>query len=153
MKQTRKKHGVAFKTKVALAAIKGDRTLAELASAYGFIRTRFTPGRSCWTARRTATCHELRASSKESSSPMRIERLYVDRPIPSRAHDCASRSASFSSVLLSRVCRALHAWRPDTRYREVRKTDIAGVRQNDAPRIIFNRLWKQHEDTIPWRDK
>src|SRR5213596_1572203 len=35
MKQTRKKHGAAFKSKVALAAIKGDRTVAELASTYG----------------------------------------------------------------------------------------------------------------------
>ena len=35
MKQTRRKHGAAFKAKVALAAIKGDRTIAELASAYG----------------------------------------------------------------------------------------------------------------------
>jgi cytochrome c len=35
MKQTRKNHGAAFKAKVALAAIKGDRTVAELASAYG----------------------------------------------------------------------------------------------------------------------
>ena len=35
MKQIHKKHGVAFKAKVALAAIKGDQTVAELASAYG----------------------------------------------------------------------------------------------------------------------
>src|SRR2546423_12650533 len=35
MKQTRKKHGAAFKAKVALAAIKGDQTVAELARAYG----------------------------------------------------------------------------------------------------------------------
>jgi transposase len=35
MKQTGKKHGAAFQAKVALAAIKGDRTVAELASAYG----------------------------------------------------------------------------------------------------------------------
>src|ERR1700739_1151039 len=35
MKQARKKHGAAFKAKVALAAIKGDRTVAELARAYG----------------------------------------------------------------------------------------------------------------------
>jgi len=35
MKQTRKKHGAAYKAKVALATIKGDRTVADLASAYG----------------------------------------------------------------------------------------------------------------------
>ena len=35
MKQSRQKHSAAFKAKVALAAIKGDRTVGELAGKYG----------------------------------------------------------------------------------------------------------------------
>ena len=35
MKQSRQKHSATFKAKVALAAIKGDRTVGELAVEYG----------------------------------------------------------------------------------------------------------------------
>jgi transposase-like protein len=35
MKRTRKKHSAGFKAKVAVAAIKGDRTITELVSEFG----------------------------------------------------------------------------------------------------------------------
>src|ERR1700739_3774143 len=35
MKRTRQKHNAAYKAKVALAGIRGDRTIAELASEFG----------------------------------------------------------------------------------------------------------------------
>jgi transposase-like protein len=44
MKQSRKKHSPAFKAKVALEAIHGDETIAQLASPR-FIPARNTPGR------------------------------------------------------------------------------------------------------------
>ena len=47
-KRTRRTHAPAFKAKVALAAIKGEKTLAELAQQYDVHPNQITPGRSSW---------------------------------------------------------------------------------------------------------
>ena len=45
-KRTRRNHGPAFKAKVALAAVKGERTLAELAQQYEVHATQITQWRT-----------------------------------------------------------------------------------------------------------
>ena len=42
MKSTRLNHGATFKAQVALAAVKGDKTLAELAEQFGVHPTQIT---------------------------------------------------------------------------------------------------------------
>ena len=42
MKRTRRNHGAAFKAQVALAAVKGDKTLAELAEYFSVHPTQIT---------------------------------------------------------------------------------------------------------------
>jgi transposase-like protein len=42
-KRTRRKHSGAFKAKVAMAALKGDRTLSELAKMFGLLPVPWTP--------------------------------------------------------------------------------------------------------------
>ena len=46
MKRTRRNHGAAFKAQVAVAAVKGEKTLAELATQFSVHPTRSRNGSS-----------------------------------------------------------------------------------------------------------
>jgi len=59
MKRTRRNHGASFKAQVALAAVKGDRTLAELAEHFSVPPTQITE----WKP-------QLLARSRTSVSPI-----------------------------------------------------------------------------------
>jgi transposase len=48
MKQSRKKFSPAFKAKVALAALKGEETTAEIAPRSRFTPARYAPGKEPW---------------------------------------------------------------------------------------------------------
>ena len=51
MRRTRRNHGAEFKAKVALAAVKGDKTLAELAEQFSVHPTQITEGKQQVLAR------------------------------------------------------------------------------------------------------
>ncbi len=48
MRRKRRNHSAAFKAKVALAAVKNDRTLAELAEQFDVHQIRFRIGANGW---------------------------------------------------------------------------------------------------------
>lgn len=136
MKRTRKKEARrGFRAKVALAAIKGDRTVAELASALGFTPARPAPGRSsCSTARlcerstrRAATVATDRTMALDSQSPIQAcpcagreqpvhQRRLRWRPEATRGH----RSAwAAKAVARKEFCRAAVArWSTSTPMRQ-----------------------------------
>ena len=80
MKRPRRKHAAAFKAKVAVAAVKGDKTLAELAEQFEVHPNQITQ----WKTQLTEHAPDLFAGAAEKSAqggPERQGPARQDRPV------------------------------------------------------------------------
>ena len=72
MKRTRRNHGAAFKAQVALAAVKGEKTLAELAKHFRVHPTQITE----WKQHLLARAAEVFGGTKPTSDAPDLKTLH-----------------------------------------------------------------------------
>jgi transposase-like protein len=73
MKNTRRNHGATFKAQVALAAVKGDKTLAELADQFRVHPTQITE----WKQQLLARAADVFGGTKPTSDTPDLKTLHA----------------------------------------------------------------------------
>ncbi len=73
MRRTRRNHGAEFKAKVALAAVKGDKTLAELAEQFSVHPTQITE----WKQQLLARAADVFGGTKATSDTPDLKVLHA----------------------------------------------------------------------------
>ena len=73
MKRTRRNHGASFKAQVAVAAVKGDKTLAELAEQFQVHPTQITE----WKQQLLARAADVFGGSKPTSDTPDLKTLHA----------------------------------------------------------------------------
>ena len=74
MKRTRRNHGATFKAQVALAAVKGDKTFAELAEQFRVYPTQITE----WKQQLLARATDVFGGTKPPSEAPALKTLYAE---------------------------------------------------------------------------
>ena len=84
MKRTRRNHGAALKAQVALAAVKGDKTLAELAEQFSVHPTQITE----WKQLLLARVADVFGGTKPPSEAPDLTTLHAKIGQLALEHDC-----------------------------------------------------------------
>jgi transposase-like protein len=84
MKRTRRHHGAPFKAQVALAAVKGDKTLAELAEHFRVHPTQITE----WTQQLLARAADVFCGSNPTAEMPDLKTLHAKIGQLALEHDC-----------------------------------------------------------------
>ncbi len=85
MRRTRRNHAAGFKAQVALAAIKGDKTLAELAEQFDVHPNQISEGKQQWIDSATDVCGG-RSNAKAAEPDLQVRHAKIG-PLPLE-HDC-----------------------------------------------------------------
>ena len=86
MRRTRRNHAAGFKAKVALAALKGDKTLAELAQAFAVHANQIVEWKQQLVDRAAAVCGEGPASTPPAQPDINV--LHAKIGPLTLEHDC-----------------------------------------------------------------
>ena len=84
MKRTRRNHWATFKAQVALAAVKGDKTLAELAEQFRVHPTQITD----WKPHLLARAGDVFGGTNPTSDTPDLKGLHAKIGPLAREHDC-----------------------------------------------------------------
>ena len=84
MKRTRRHHGAAFKAQVALAAVKGDKTLVELAEQFSVHPTQVTE----WTQPLLARAADVFGGITPTADIPALKTLHAKIGQLALEHDC-----------------------------------------------------------------
>jgi transposase len=84
MRRTRRNHGATFKAQVALAAVKGDKTVAELAEQFSVHPTQITD----WKQQLLARAADVFGGTKPPSEAPDLKTLHAKIGQLTLEHDC-----------------------------------------------------------------